>query len=143
MRTCAGTPCLATRVALHVSQQMSSESWGFSGVAAVSRYTPPKKPLVAPVALQLPGVSHFKLPLSEVSKRGLADRGGWRKEIPPIPQIQAPFLPPFFPCSPMSRKNISGGHFLLYFGRCWSPTPSRQPLFETSDSEKVSRCRGV
>ena len=28
-------------VALHVSQQISSESWGFSGVAAVSRYTPP------------------------------------------------------------------------------------------------------
>ena len=31
-------------VALHVSQQISSESWGFSGVAAVSRYTPPKRP---------------------------------------------------------------------------------------------------
>ena len=27
----------------------------------------------------------------------------------------------------------SGGHFWLYLGRCWSPTPSRQPLFETSD----------
>ena len=25
------------------------------------------------------------LPPSEVSKKGLADRGGWRKEIPPIP----------------------------------------------------------
>ena len=31
-------------VALHVSQQISLESWGFSGVAAVSRYTPPKRP---------------------------------------------------------------------------------------------------
>ena len=28
-------------VALHVSQQIPSESWGFSGVAEVSRYTPP------------------------------------------------------------------------------------------------------
>ena len=27
-----------------MSQQISSESWGSSGVAAVSRYTPPKKP---------------------------------------------------------------------------------------------------
>ena len=26
---------------------------------------------------------------------------------------------------------------MLYFGHCWSPTPSRQPLFETSE-EKVS-----
>ena len=31
-------------VALHVSQQISSESWGSSGVAAVSRYTPRKRP---------------------------------------------------------------------------------------------------
>ena len=35
-------------LALHVAQQISSESWGFSGVAAdlpaVSRYTPPIKP---------------------------------------------------------------------------------------------------
>ena len=30
-------------VALHVSQQISSESWGFSGVAVVPRYSPPKK----------------------------------------------------------------------------------------------------
>ena len=29
-------------------------------------------------------------------KKGLADRGGWRKEISPTPQIQAFFLPPFF-----------------------------------------------
>ena len=49
-----GNPCRATRVALHVSQQISSEFGGFSGVAAVSRYTPLKGP-VAPVALELPG----------------------------------------------------------------------------------------
>ena len=34
----------------------------------------------------------------------------------------------------MSRRgeHYSGRHFLLYFGRCWWPIPSRQPLFETS-----------
>ena len=31
-------------VALHVSQQISREVWGFSDVAAVSRYTPPTGP---------------------------------------------------------------------------------------------------
>ena len=44
---------------------------GFSGVAAVSRYTPP--PLegpVAPVALELPGVSHVKLPLKRCRATG-------------------------------------------------------------------------
>ena len=63
---------LGTRVALHVSQQTSSESWAFSGVAAVSRYTPPPplKGPVAPVALQLPGVSHVKLPLKRCRAPG-------------------------------------------------------------------------
>ena len=59
-------------VALHVSQQISSKSWGFAGVAAVSRYTPLKGP-VTPVALERPGVSHFKLPLKGVAlQRGVA-----------------------------------------------------------------------
>ena len=56
-------------VALHMSQQISSESLGFSGVAAVSRYTPLKGP-VAPVALELPGVSHVKLPLKRCRATG-------------------------------------------------------------------------
>ena len=60
--------CHATRVALHMSQQISLESCGFSGVAAVSCYTP-KRP-VAPVALQLPGVSHVKLPLKRCRATG-------------------------------------------------------------------------
>ena len=38
----AGEFTLHTRVALHTSQQISSEFWGFSGVATVSHYTPPK-----------------------------------------------------------------------------------------------------
>ena len=56
-------------VALHVSQQISLESWGFAGVAAVSRYTPLKGP-VAPVTLDLPGVSHVKLPLKRCRATG-------------------------------------------------------------------------
>ena len=40
-------------------------------------------------------------------EKGLADRGGWRKEIP---------------------QHNSGGHFLLCFRGCWSSTPSRNPF---------------
>ena len=57
-------------VALHVSQQISSQSWGFSGVAAVSRYTPLKRPCCT-CRSSTPGVSHVKLPL----KRCRATRG--------------------------------------------------------------------
>ena len=56
-------------VALHVSQQISSQSWGFSGVAAAPCTTTLKGP-VAPVALQLPGVSHVKLPLKRCRATG-------------------------------------------------------------------------
>ena len=38
----AGTPCRATRVALHVSQLISWILQRFAGVAPVSRYTPKK-----------------------------------------------------------------------------------------------------
>ena len=70
-----GYSCTVSRVqgplvALHVSQQISSESWGFAGVAAVSRYTPPLKGPVALVALELPGVSHVKLPLTRCRATG-------------------------------------------------------------------------
>ena len=40
MHTIAGTPCRATRVALHVSQLISWILERFAGVAPVSRYTP-------------------------------------------------------------------------------------------------------
>ena len=43
---------------------------GFSSVAAVSRYTPPQKGPVAPVDLELPGVSHVKLPLKRCRATG-------------------------------------------------------------------------
>ena len=58
--------CRATRIPAD-----SSESRGFSGAAALSRYTPPKGP-VAPFALQMPGVLHVELPL----KRCRATGGG-------------------------------------------------------------------
>ena len=34
----------------------------------------------------------------------------------------------------MKWENTILGGILLYFGHSWSPTPSRQPLFETSDT---------
>ena len=52
-------------VALHLSQQISLESWGFASVAA-----PPLRGPVAPVALELPGVSHVKLPLKRCRATG-------------------------------------------------------------------------
>ena len=45
--------------------------------------------------------------LSEVSKRGLVDRGGWQEEIRPMPEIEASFLLPFSYASLRSR----GTHF--------------------------------
>ena len=62
-------PCRATRVAVHVSQQSSSESWVFQ-VQRPYPATPLLKGPVAPVALQLPGVSHVKLPLKGVALQG-------------------------------------------------------------------------
>ena len=61
---CAGTPCRATHVPANFLRIRS-----FSGVAAVSRYTPLIN-LVTPVTLQLPGVSHVKLPLKRCRATG-------------------------------------------------------------------------
>ena len=82
-------------------------------------------------------------------EKGLADRGGWRKEIPPTPQILAFFCPPF-PYAPYEvGEHNSGGIF--YFVHSWSPTPSRQPppanpsrqpLFETFDKNTVYQTHG-
>ena len=51
-------------------------------------------------------------------QKGLADRGGWHKEIPPMPWIRAFFLHPF-----------SYAPFCCILGAV-----GRQPLFETSDT---------
>ena len=51
------------------------------------------------------------------------------------------FSAPFF-LWPPDENIILRDNYLLSFGRCWSSTPSRQPLFETYDliSPEVSRC---
>ena len=53
-----------------MSQQISSESWGFFQVQQRYRATPSLQSPVAPVALQLPGVSHVKLPLKRCRATG-------------------------------------------------------------------------
>ena len=66
--------------------------------------------------------------------KGLADKGGWREETLQRPEIQASFLYPFS-YAPLGKwGHISGELFGLFLGVCLSPTPSRQPLFETSAS---------
>ena len=64
-------------------------------------------------------------------EKGLADRGGWRDEILHMPEIQASFMYPFSYAP--KGGHTSGKRFWLFFGICLSPTPSRQPLFETSE----------
>ena len=62
----------AIRIASHIavaSRGFGPLSLGFSGVAAVSRYTPLKGP-VAPVALERPRVSHIKLSLKRCRATG-------------------------------------------------------------------------
>ena len=75
-------------VALHVSQQISSESWDFSGVAAVSRYTPPKKPCRACRSSTARGV--WKAAYG-VTKRIVRFLGGktYHRARPPKPVLEA------------------------------------------------------
>ena len=75
-------------------------------------------------------------------EKGLADKGGCREEILPMPEIAASFLCPFSYAPLGEGGHITGEHFLAVFGVCLSPTPSRQPLFETSDS-MVCRTYGL
>ena len=59
-------------------------------------------------------------------------------------EIEASFLHPFSFAPLGARRHISGQPFWLFLGACnacCSPTPSCQPLFETSDKERqISRC---
>ena len=55
---------------------------------------------------------------SEVSKRGLADRGGWCEEILPTPEIEASFLRPFSYAPLGERAHISGEKVCLLLGVC-------------------------
>ena len=71
-------------------------------------------------------------------EKGLADRGGWREDTLQRPEIQASFLHPFSYAPLGEGGHISGEIIGLFLGVCLSPTPSRQPLFETSEVFKES-----
>ena len=59
----------------------------------------------------------FQTLVSEVSKRGWRTEGvGARKSLPH--HKFRSFFCPLSLCPLRSRKHNSGGHFLLYFGRC-------------------------
>ena len=112
-------------VALHASQQISSESWVFLGVAAVSRYTPLKSP-VAPVTLQLPGVSHVKLPLQRCrGTRGCSSyTGGCRATLCNYGQPQNAQKVQKEPPGTLASGIPSGRRFGkgLVGGGCWQQT---------------------
>ena len=58
-------------------------------------------------------------------EKGLVDRGGWREEILPIPEIEVSFLRPFSYAPLGEGGHISGERFLGLFGGF----VSCQPLF--------------
>ena len=59
---------------------------------------------------------------------------GARKSF--ICQIFRPLLFPLFPMPPWAKGDtFLGNVFWLFLGVCLSPTPSRQPLFETSENK--------
>ena len=64
---------------------------------------------------------------------GQMDKGGWREEILERPEIQASFLYLFSYALLGQGAHISGECVLALWEVYLSPTPSRQPLFETSD----------
>ena len=77
-------------------------------------------------------------------RKGVGGRGGWREEILPVPEIQTSFCA-LLPMPPLGEgEHNSGGQFSLYFGTRSSPTPSRQPLFKTSEHCNTNwRCIAV
>ena len=77
-------------------------------------------------------------------EKGLAGRGGWREEILQRPEIQASFLYHFSYAPLGEGRHISKELFGSFWAVCLSPTPSRQPLFETSETHNHSctRVRG-
>ena len=70
-------------------------------------------------------------------EKGLADRRGCREEILSMPETGASSLYHFSYAPSGEGGHISGEFVLLCFGVCLSPTPSRQPLFETSEFRTV------
>ena len=61
-------------------------------------------------------------------RKRIALQGGVAATVTPV-ALHCATVPPLFPMSLYEQENTNSGvHFLLYFGCCWSPTPSRQPL---------------
>ena len=84
------------------------------------------------------GFPIFSDPSVRGFEKGLADRGGWREEILPVPEIQASFCI-LLPIPPLGEDgHNSGQQFCCVWGPVSRPTPSRQPLFETSESSVMS-----
>ena len=57
-------------------------------------------------------------------------KGGWHKEIPPIPKIHTRVVPPFLLGPPYQKGNaIRGGKICSSFWPCLSPTPHTNLFF--------------
>ena len=83
-------------------------------------------------------VSSLTLCESEVSKRGWrTERVGARN--PSHTMHSSQFSAPFFLCLLRSRRTQFWGELLLHFGRCWSPTPSRQPCSKPLSANGTTR----
>ena len=81
-----------------------------------------------------PKTTFFVPRISQKFRKGVGGQSGLaRGKILHMPEIQASFLYPFS----YALLGEGGTHFWktfwLFLGVCLSPTPSRQPLFETSE----------
>ena len=66
-------------------------------------------------------------------RKGVGGQRGLSRRILPMPEIEASFLY-LFPYAPLGEGgHIAGAFSGLFWGVCLSPTPSRQPHFETSE----------
>ena len=78
-------------------------------------------------------------------RKGVGGQRGLARGSPSKARDSGLFSVPFFLC-PLSLGEggqISGELFGLFLGVCLSPTPSRQPLFETSDSINFNQFQSV
>ena len=66
-------------------------------------------------------------------EEGLADRRGLERGNPSKARDSGLFSVPFFLCPPRRKRIHFWDFFWLFLVVCLLPTPSRQPLFETSE----------
>ena len=91
------------------------------------------RPLDVPA--KRPGISHQNIAsLIQKFRKGVGGQRGLAQGNSSHSTNSSHFSVLFFLCPLMRRRTLFWETFFLpYFGRCWSPTLSRQPLFETSD----------